>query len=332
MSTPRCSAASAAVAAPRRTLIELGLQHEQQHQELLLTDMLHAFAPEPAGPAVLPGLERARRGAGPTRFIPCPRRPASHRLSWRRFLLRQRDAGVIEVCAGALALASRPGPQQRLARLHQDGGYRTPTLWMSDGWALGAGRRLGRAALLAAATTAAWFEIGPGGAASARSERAGATHQLVRGRRLRPLGRCPPADRGEWEAACALADRPLHEMTGHVWQWTASAYRPYPGYRPAAGAVGEYNGKFMINQMVLRGGSLATPPGHTRPDLSELLPPGQALAVQRPAAGAATSDGEADVLNDAACFDRAVARRRGRCLAGLSGARKTLPAKLFLRR
>jgi ergothioneine biosynthesis protein EgtB len=142
-----------------------------------------------------------------------------------------------------------------------DGGYETPSLWMSDGWA--AVQQSGWAAPLHWRDVGgAWFQAGPGGLVP-----------LIPGAPVRQISwyeadafarwsnaRLPTEF--EWEVASR--DPSVFETTGHVWQWTESAYRPYPGYRAAPGAIGEYNGKFMINQMVLRGGSLATPAHHTR--------------------------------------------------------------------
>ena len=165
------------------------------------------------------------------------------------------------------------------------GGYREPLLWLADGWATvqGAGLEcaglLGRARRRLAADDARRF-------AARRSARARHAHQLLRGKCLRPLGGqaashrvrmgggerrlCARRQRSHAPMPCVRvrrrqpSDGRLAQMFGDVWEWTSSAYLPYPGYRPAPGAVGEYNGKFMVSQNVLRGGSCATPPGHIR--------------------------------------------------------------------
>jgi ergothioneine biosynthesis protein EgtB len=242
-------------------LIELGLQHEQQHQELLLTDMLHVFAQNPLAPAVLPGWTTPAGAPWPTRFIPCPGGLVAigHRPEGFCF---DNETPAHDVVLEPFALASRLVRNSDWLAFVQDGGYRTPTLWMSDGWAL-AQTEGWAAPLYWRERDGAWFEMGLGGERPLDPD---APVRHLSWYEADAYARWADArlpTEGEWETACALAD--LHEMTGHVWQWTASAYRPYPGYRPVSGAVGEYNGKFMINQMVLRGGSLATPPGHTRP-------------------------------------------------------------------
>jgi ergothioneine biosynthesis protein EgtB len=255
-------------------LLELGLHHEQQHQELIVTDILHAFWCNP----LLPAYDA----------VP-PSAVASTPLRWL-----QRDEQVALVGHAGTAFAfdnERPRhrvlvPAHRVAdRLvtcgeyldfMEDGGYRTASLWLSEGWA-GVQANGWTAPLYwlapgdPRATSAEWQVFGPGG--------------------VRPLDRAAPVSQlsfyeaaayadwagarlpteFEWEAA--HADPASRQLTGHVWQWTRSSYDPYPGFRPLAGAVGEYNGKFMVGQIVLRGGSLATPAGHARPTYRNFFPP-----------------------------------------------------------
>jgi ergothioneine biosynthesis protein EgtB len=152
----------------------------------------------------------------------------------------------------------------------EDGGYRTPTLWMSDGW--DTCRIQGwEAPLYWRRNDGGWQQMGLGGLAlleSAAPVRHVSWYEADAFTRW--TGARLPAE-AEWEVASA--DPGLREATGHVWQWTASAYRPYPGFRLPEGAVGEYNSKFMVNQMVLRGGSLATPSGHARPSYRNFFHP-----------------------------------------------------------
>ncbi len=276
-------------------LIDLGCHHEEQHQELLLTDIKHVLAQNPLAPAYhAPPPETGRRA------------PA---MAWHRF-----DEGVYEIGhAGAgfaydnetprhrryvhgFALASRPVTNGEYREFIADGGYREPRLWLSDGWDWV--RREGRTApLYWSGTDGEWqlftlhgrAEIDPDEPvahlscfeADAFARWAGA--RLPREEELEiaaaamidpgPVndlssGRCHPA------VACGgEGTRPgILQLQGDVWEWTQSAYAAYPGYRPATGAVGEYNGKFMCNQYVLRGGSCVTPAGHWRPSYRNFFP------------------------------------------------------------
>ena len=236
-------------------LMELGLQHEQQHQELLLTDILHAFAQNPLVPAALPGWMEPDAAPGPTRFLQRPGGIVRIGHAGGDFCF-DNETPAHDVLLRDYAIADRLVRNRDWQAFIDDGGYRAVSLWMSDGWAAAQaqgwtaplhwrenGMQMGLGGLApldpdAPVRHISWYE------ADAFARWAGA--------------RLPTE--AEWEAA-----RPaLKEAAGHVWQWTDSAYRPYPGYRPPPGAVGEYNGKFMINQMVLRGGSMATPPRHAR--------------------------------------------------------------------
>ena len=272
-------------------LVELGIQHEQQHQELLLTDLKHLFAQNPLGPAVweppiasevaqFSAMKWIKGGEGVV--------PVGHR-----------DDGFAFDCEGprhpALlaphALASRPVSNGEWQEFIADGGYRTPSLWLSDGWAWVQGEAVDAPAYWdddRQFTLSGWQAIDPAAPVTHVSFYEADAFASWAGARL-------PTE-FEWEAAAAAFDPhggqqldaagPVHpaavaddavlqQMFGSVWEWTGSAYRPYPGFRAAPGAVGEYNGKFMSGQFVLRGGSCATPRGHMRASYRNFFYPHQ---------------------------------------------------------
>jgi ergothioneine biosynthesis protein EgtB len=255
--------------APGIALTELGLQHEQQHQELLATDMLHLFAQNPLAPAVLPDWREPVPAAEPTTFVACPGGIVPIGWASEAFCF-DNETPPHQVLLGDYAMASRLVRNEEWLAFIADGGYRTATLWMSDGWSVAQSAGW-QAPLHWRSLDGAWWQFAPNGL-SPLDPQAPVRHisWYEADAFARWAGARLPTE-PEWEAASALPA--LTELTGHVWQWTASAYAPYPGYRPAPGAVGEYNGKFMINQMVLRGGSMATPPGHVRPTYRNFFHP-----------------------------------------------------------
>jgi ergothioneine biosynthesis protein EgtB len=273
-------------------VVELGIAHEEQHQELLLTDVKHAFGANPLRPAYDPAAARA---------VPAATSPLAFHPS---------DGGIVEIGAGPEGFAfdnERPrhrevlAPHSLASRLitagewkafMDDGGYGRAELWLSDGWA--AVRRNGWEAPLH------WERDGEGGWAvftlgGLRTVDPASPVVHVSYYEADAFARWAGArlpTEQEWERAAAraspggafLEDGRLHpapapagggmtQLLGDAWEWTRSAYAPYPGFRPLEGALGEYNGKFMVSQLVLRGGSCATPRAHVRASYRNFFPP-----------------------------------------------------------
>jgi ergothioneine biosynthesis protein EgtB len=270
---------------PVGALIELGINHEQQHQELLLTDILSLFAANPLRPAY-------RQPQSRPEAILAPSEPSWVSVDGGIHAIGHDGNGFSydnegprhEVLLRPFRLADRCVTNGDWLAFLEDGGYRDPLLWLADGWTT--------------VKTQGWEAPGYW------ESRDGTWHQMTL-EGLLPVDRRAPVahvsyfeanafarwagkrlpTEFEWEVASAgyapdgndlgtnaLRPRPakpagegrLSQLFGDVWEWTASAYQPYPGYRAAPGGIGEYNGKFMVSQQVLRGGSCATPGGHVR--------------------------------------------------------------------
>ncbi|MEZ5788970.1 MAG: ergothioneine biosynthesis protein EgtB [Xanthobacteraceae bacterium] len=240
-------------------IVEIGLNHEQQHQELLLTDILHALAQNPTAP---PYDAAWQAPAAPRRdgMIDLPEgiHTIGHQGSGYCF---DNERPAHRTLVGPVRVARALVTNEEWLAFIRDGGYRTPTLWLSDGWAQASAEGW-EAPGYWREVDGTWQSLTLGGL-RAVDPRAPVCHisYYEADAFARWSGRHLPSE-AEWEVAAQTGE--LDDAFGIVWQWTRSAYAPYPGFRAAAGALGEYNGKFMVNQMVLRGSSFATPEGHAR--------------------------------------------------------------------
>ncbi len=265
-------------------LIEIGINHEQQHQELLLTDILALFAANPLRPAYyqLKAVE-ARVGADTAGWVEFEGgiRSVGHEgsgYSW------DNEGPRHAVLVHPFRLADRLVTNAEWLDFMRDGGYRTASLWLADGWGH-INREEWQAPGYWEERDGDWEQMMLSGQQPVEPD-APVCHvsYYEADAFARWAGKRLPTE-FEWEVAASgipvtgntLGSRALHplpaapshsgelrQMFGDVWQWTASAYLAYPGYRPPAGAIGEYNGKFMVGQHVLRGASCATPDGHSR--------------------------------------------------------------------
>jgi ergothioneine biosynthesis protein EgtB len=270
-------------------LVEIGLNHEQQHQELILTDIKHALWSSPLRPELL-----ETQGEAQSTFP----------LSWTEIEGGIHEIGHAgegfsfdnegprhEVLLRPFQLASRLVTNGEFLHFMEDGGYRRPQLWLSDGWDQVSAHAWQAPLYWERDKDGNWRQFN--GIGMERIDHAAPVCHVsfFEADAFARWSDARLATEEEWEVAAArmpvrgtlLEDEVFHpqpgraeghqQMFGEVWEWTASAYLAYPGFKPAAGAVGEYNGKFMCNQFVLRGGSCVTPASHIRASYRNFFPP-----------------------------------------------------------
>ena len=275
---------------------ELGLNHEQQHQELICTDIKYSFSFNPLYPSMYPSMHSSIQ---PSAERSVPQQTDGHGVAVEEPGYIHFDAAETEVgfqgdgfhfdneaprhryILQAYRLADRVVSNAEYLAFVEDGGYRQPGLWLSDGWTWVKQNDIERP-LYWQADDQGWHEYTLHGRVPLNLQLPLCHINYYEADAFaRWMGKRLPTEY-EWEHACVTkdvsaetkpvslhpeataSDAPMRDMFGSVWQWTSSGYGSYPGYRPAEGAIGEYNGKFMSSQMVLRGSSCVTPAGHTR--------------------------------------------------------------------
>ena len=274
-------------------LIELGINHEQQHQELLLTDILHLFSLHPGLPAYWP------EPAMPVELFAAPRFEWIEGPSGIQSI-GMKDMGFGFDCEGPrhdvllhpFALADRTVTNFEWLQFRADGGYTEPRHWLSDGWAWVQRENITEPLHWREMSPTEWGVFGLDGLQAMDGTAPVTNISFYEADAYASWAGARLPTEAEWEAVAAAHDadggnqldapgaiRPLFSQKtsffGNVWEWTGSAFRPYPGFHAAEGAVGEYNGKFMSGQFVLRGGSCATPRGHMRASYRNFFYPHQ---------------------------------------------------------
>jgi ergothioneine biosynthesis protein EgtB len=282
-------------------ILVLGIHHEQQHQELLITDIKHVFAQNPLYPVYRQGRarhsvradERTATECRPYQFIYFDEALVQIGNDGRGFAY-DNEGPRHQALVPAFSLASRPVTNGEYLAFIEDSGYARPDFWLSLGW-MTVNEQRWQAPLYWTQRDGVWWNFTLSGFRPVdKSEPVTHVSYFEADAYANWAGARLPTE-FEWERAAsdcpvegnfveeesfhphALSssheNRNLHQMFGDVWEWTRSAYSPYPGYRAAPGALGEYNGKFMCNQYVLRGGSCATSRSHIRRTYRNFFPP-----------------------------------------------------------
>lgn len=279
-----------------QAVVELGLHHEQQHQELLLMDIKHVLFQSPSFPAYLENTARkdtvAARGVGAAEFLGFGGglKSLGHAGDGFHF---DNEGPRHQVHLKDYRLASRLVTNGEFLEFVRDGGYRAPLLWLSDGWAK-VGNDGWSAPLYWIERDGEFFEFTLHGLEPLNLAAPVSHVSYFEADAFASWAKARLPNEAEWEAAAQTLENPqgnfvesdalrplpssgagLTQMYGDLWEWTASAYSPYPGFKAAAGALGEYNGKFMVSQQVLRGGACVTSQSHFRATYRNFFYPGQ---------------------------------------------------------